>query len=59
MMIQDVIEYTGVDGVKRKMPREEMIKKLEQQQADFPAMGEDGLITKTQEGKTTLEEVRR
>lgn len=52
------MEYTGVDGEKRRMPRDEMQKLLEQQQEDLQSMGKDGKMTKTQQGKARLDEVR-
>lgn len=52
----DMIEYKAADGKIMKMTRKEMNRRLEEQR-EFPKMGQDGKITKSEEGKASLDEV--
>jgi hypothetical protein len=55
----DLVEYRAADGSTKTMPRAQLEARLREQQeaGGLPQMGEDGSLTKQQEGKATVEEV--
>lgn len=54
-----MIEYRAADGTTRTMRRAELEERLRRQQEEGPPqMGPDGKLTKQQEGRATVEEVR-
>lgn len=56
----DVVEYRAADGTTKTMSRADLEAKLRQQQegGGLPQMGPDGSLSKQQEGKATVEEVK-
>lgn len=56
----DVIEYRAADGTTKTMSRADLDAKLRQRQelGGLPQMGPDGSLSKQQEGKATVEEVK-
>ena len=53
------VEYLAADGTMRRMGRQELEAKLQQQQQEggVPGLGPDGSLSKETQGKATLEEV--
>eukprot|EP00952_Eustigmatos_sp_NYUAD-ZCMA_P005349 23381-Eustigmatos_ZCMA.PRE.1 len=53
----DQVTFKARDGTIRTMSREDMLRQLEESQREMPRVDDEGKLSKSKEGKATIEEV--